>query len=74
VNLSLARGGGAQPDHGHFGVIAGLSGRDGDLARRSIEKDIKFGRLIAGDAAAGQAGAEPVPLRPGRQPVRKKSP
>jgi DNA-binding GntR family transcriptional regulator len=32
-------------DHEHYGVIAGLETRDADLARSSIQNDIKFGQF-----------------------------
>jgi DNA-binding GntR family transcriptional regulator len=45
INLGRRRLKDYGPDHEHYGVIAGLETRDPDLARRSIQNDIKFGQF-----------------------------
>jgi DNA-binding GntR family transcriptional regulator len=45
INLGRRRLRDYGPEHEHYGVIAGLERRDPDLARRSIQDDIRFGQF-----------------------------
>ena len=60
------------PEHEHYGVLKGLANRDSELARRSIQDDIKFGQFQFVDEAGDEEPQSPFQRvgRSGRKAAR----
>jgi DNA-binding GntR family transcriptional regulator len=75
INLGRRRLRDYGPDHEHYGVISGLELRDADLARQSIQNDIKFGQFtfLDVDVEATSDHRQPVVSKPATRPRRNRS-
>ena len=69
INLNLRSSQAYGADHNHYGVITGLRTADAELARKSIQNDIQFGRIGTQLPIQTDSTLEPAP--PSRQRTRR---